>query len=655
MNTPSITCPIATRQTSSAVMNQRWMVECSEYSPKPATFEPLVNGERAFGAVHDAIMAAKHSVDIICWGFQPSMHFKRGGGQAQCIGELLVIKASLGVKVRVLCWSDSAHLTAMFAENMTPGRNVASFVSPAGDWRSTWQQAYDWEWYRRASTPDTRASSLVERVFPGLKGFRWIKLQAQELFKAGARPFENIEFAVRDLGLADRAEIAYQIWMRSREQGATELEPAGKAAAMSVIPTHHQKMVLVDYEHADRAVGFVMGHNMLDPYWDRDDHAHARADDVYGRNGFTPRQDISSRVTGPVLQDLNANFTQAWLKATGINLQTARESLAANLKPRKGFGPPMMAQVLRTQTEAGKRDIRTMYLQAVNNATQFIYIENQYFRWKPFADAVVDIARRHAEGGRDPGEHGYLHLFVVTNSSDEGMADGALGTFRMLRQLGRSEVMPSVARLEHEDYWQAKLDALHEEYIAAQVKLAAYYNRVDAMGRLDGPIERLEIERDELARQYAELKKQLQSEKSAPITPIDVPGLKVHICTLVAPDSPPDNWLEVYIHSKLMIVDDVFTTLGSANINERSMSSDSELNICVEDPAVAKPLRRQLWGLHTGDNSSSEDISTGYQKWSDVLTENNDRRNPMSQTKLRTPACSLVEFLRLSPSRKNVD
>jgi hypothetical protein len=32
------------------------------------------------------------------------------------------------------------------------------------------------------------------------------------------------------------------------------------------------------------------------------------------------------------------------------------------------------------------------------------------------------------------------------------------------------------------------------------------------MGKLAGPIERLEIERDELARQYAELKRQLKSE-----------------------------------------------------------------------------------------------------------------------------------------------
>jgi phosphatidylserine/phosphatidylglycerophosphate/cardiolipin synthase-like enzyme len=221
--------------------------------------------------------------------------------------------------------------------------------------------------------------------------------------------------------------------------------------------------------------------------------------------------------------------------------------------------------------------------------------------------------------------------------------------------LGRCEVMPSVARLEQDDYWQAKLDALHEEYIAAQRKLAAYNERVDAMGKLAGPIERLEIERDELARQYAELKRQLKSEKSTPITPTEVPGLKVHICTLVAPDSPPDNWLEVYIHSKLMIVDDVFTTLGSANINERSMSSDSELNICVEDPAVAKPLRRQLWDLHTGENSSTDDMTKNFDEWMKKLLINKERQFPQKSDKKRNPKCSLVEFLRTSDSRKNVD
>lgn len=41
----------------------------------------------------------------------------------------------------------------------------------------------------------------------------------------------------------------------------------------------------------------------------------------------------------------------------------------------------------------------------------------------------------------------------------------------------------------------------------------------------------------------------------------------------------------IYIHSKLLVVDDRYTIIGSANINDRSMlgSRDSEVCICVED------------------------------------------------------------------------
>jgi phospholipase D1/2 len=41
----------------------------------------------------------------------------------------------------------------------------------------------------------------------------------------------------------------------------------------------------------------------------------------------------------------------------------------------------------------------------------------------------------------------------------------------------------------------------------------------------------------------------------------------------------------VYVHSKLMIVDDDFVIMGSANINDRSMvgKCDSEIALIVED------------------------------------------------------------------------
>jgi len=96
--TPTIIVPIATSKTNTCQLNLPWFTQRTEYGPVPATFEPLVNGECAFGAVYDAILEAKSSVEIICWGFQPSMYFKRGDTSSLCIGQLLgVMAASSGL------------------------------------------------------------------------------------------------------------------------------------------------------------------------------------------------------------------------------------------------------------------------------------------------------------------------------------------------------------------------------------------------------------------------------------------------------------------------------------------------------------------------------------------------------------------------------
>ncbi|MGA4239027.1 phospholipase D-like domain-containing protein [Ralstonia nicotianae] len=663
MATKPIVTPLALNCTRSATITLPWFVQHTEYDSAQATFRPLVNGEEAFGAVYDAIAAAKHSIDIICWGFQPSMYFKRGRDAQGTlpIGDLLEAMGKQGVKVRLLVWSDSLHL-AQFFENMTPGNNVASYRS---DTRNSTQREFDQLWYWRANLNNVTKGSAAKWLMPGGA--------MQEIAKAirnhalRDKALTNVEFATRDFDLGERTEIAWRTWTQGKDTGRSTFTKDANAAAMAGEPSHHQKMVLVDYEMPERAVGFVMGHNTLDAYWDRDDHGYTRMHPQMGRNDHHPRQDMSSRVTGPILQYLNRNFCQAWSDATGQQLEAGRAVIASQLKLRRDFDTPVMAQILRTQSQHGKRDIEAMYLQAVNNTTNFVYIENQYFRFPPLADKIKEAAKVQFGAGRDQGKHGPLHLFVVTNSNDDGIGLGTVNTYRMLEALGRADTLPGVATLEREDARQASLGKQRAQAIDQQNQANQVIEDANAFLQTEDTASTrqwLADAQQKLKRATAkrsELEAEMKKTPSQTIESVKIDGLKVHICTLVAPDSPPNNWDYVYVHAKLMIVDDVFMTLGSANINTRSMQVDSELNICHEHSGVTQPLRKRLWGIHTRPgpaehtnsiytNAVGDDMAKAFTAWGQIIAQNVDnQRNNLA------PCASLIGFMRTSEKRSYLD
>jgi phosphatidylserine/phosphatidylglycerophosphate/cardiolipin synthase-like enzyme len=66
-------------------------------------------------------------------------------------------------------------------------------------------------------------------------------------------------------------------------------------------------------------------------------------------------------------------------------------------------------------------------------------------------------------------------------------------------------------------------------------------------------------------------------------------------CTLYQP-GPDGN--PVYVHSKAAVVDDTWLTIGSANLNEHSLFNDTEVNVVVRDPALARDVRLRLWEEH---------------------------------------------------------
>lgn len=58
----------------------------------------------------------------------------------------------------------------------------------------------------------------------------------------------------------------------------------------------------------------------------------------------------------------------------------------------------------------------------------------------------------------------------------------------------------------------------------------------------------------------------------------------------------------VYVHAKIMLVDDEWTTIGSCNIADRSFYGDTELNATFWDAGITRKLRCELMQEHTGDN-----------------------------------------------------
>jgi phosphatidylserine/phosphatidylglycerophosphate/cardiolipin synthase-like enzyme len=428
--------------------------------------------------------------------------------------------------------------------------------------------------------------------------------------------------------------------------------------------------VLVDYEAPERAVGFVMGHNTLDEYWDTDSHSSRNRDPASklapnaGPRGDAPRQDISSQVAGPILEHLHHNFATAWFDATGEDLMTNRDAMA--LGKRLKCPPDQQrhfAQILRTQAQEGRRDIETLYLQAVNNATGFIYIENQYFRWPPLAEAIKKAAIAQAQGGRDPGKHGALHLFVITNVTDDGIGKGTVNTHRMLDSLGRADTMPKITQLQRIEAAKAKAAAQEpdlSELIADQaltiasemLSLSTVLLTGDDSAISEKVREKRRDAESSAAWRLAVLEQEIKAIEQEVIKPEEIPNLKVHICSLVAPDSPAGNWMPVYIHSKLMIVDDVFTTHGSANINTRSMQVDSELNIAHEWASETQALRRRLWDLHTAGKGMQDDPEAAFAAWQEIIEENKKRQGTSAADE---PCAPLVEFHYCPATLTNLD
>ncbi|XP_042489404.1 phospholipase D alpha 1-like [Macadamia integrifolia] len=391
---------------------------------------------------------------------------------------------------------------------------------------------------------------------------------------------------------------------------------------ISTMFTHHQKIVVVDGampsggSEKRRIVSFVGGIDLCDGRYDSPFHSLFRTldtahhDDFHQPNFSTgasinkggprePWHDIHCRLEGPVAWDVLYNFEQRWRKQGGKDLlvelrdlgdiiippspvmfsednETWNVQLFRSIDGGAAFGfPDTPEDAARAGLISGKdniidRSIQDAYINAIRRAKNFIYIENQYFLgssfcWKPDDIKVEEIGALHLIPKElslkivskiEAGER--FTVYVVVPMWPEGIPES--GSVQAILDWQRRTM-----EMMYTDIFQA----LHAKGIEADLR---DYLTFFCLGN-------------------REMKKSGEYEPSEQAEPDSDYGR-----------AQKARRFMIYVHAKMMIVDDEYIIIGSANINQRSMDGarDSEIAMGAYQPyhlATRKPARGQVHGF----------------------------------------------------------
>jgi phosphatidylserine/phosphatidylglycerophosphate/cardiolipin synthase-like enzyme len=647
--------------------------------------EFLVCGEDGFASIEQDLRAATSSIDLVLWGFDPGMELVRakagasndaGLGSAQwprgtTYGDLLTQKAREGVKVRMLLWYDSTLLNK--ATGNTPDLPLAwlpahfassDLVAPTHDWLKN-------RTFSRKQLAAHRADYCTAWWRAALSG-----------------RFPNLEVRMRKAQLgAITANIAKYL----PDQVAL-IEDVGRKLAGT---HHQKPVLIdyEPGKGKPNTCAYVMGLNSVTDYWDTAEHLYndPRREVNFAAGAawkesvwyVKPYRDYAIRVQGEALYNINENFVQGWDNAQSTSLRADAPSGASggsgsnglqaqrrSIQPKDIPAPPgarHRAQIVRTQPEKLDATILKAYTLASSNAVNYIYVENQYFQLADWPQFIKKIRGQYRDGMKaakaNPADLTPLHLFVVMPQPERGQM--VPRTYETVGQLGAAESMGAynnkvqgqrkadaleppkpppegVHPFEQAEYnrrlhdWLGERSANDSATVRDSVKAVPANPKaeLEALGikplvamlmTYDAGNEAKDIrisQRDSEAQEaQAEQEANAKDNKSHKASDVDDYGV----------DIMPKRYREIYIHSKLMFVDDVYTTLGSANFNARSMVSDSEFNICTADYDFTQGARRRVWENIAGSDLDGGDgglkaIADAHYKWSQRMKGNKAAR-----------------------------
>jgi len=609
----------------------------------------LVCGEAGFAAIERDIRAATSTIDLVCWGFDPAMELTRASGQGDAdsqgrrhwprgttYGDLLSDKGRQGVQVRLLLWYDAAYLNLIEgnqplfggylwqALKMVKNHLVHQGAGNAPDLPLAWpQEPPTAPVHLRAPRPRRPVGEATQQEARTAYAQAWWRAAL-----SGGLP--GVEVRFRQTRTADIVALKNQ-----HLPGAASLTEAG---SMAFVGTHHQKPILIDYHpgqgrYPDAAqarphtCGYVMGLNSVTSYWDSERHLYndPRREVAFGKGGprswhVKPYRDYAIRVEGEVLACLNRNFVNAWDAAEKTHPQASTQSLKAQ---RAQLQPPPKgqhrAQIVRTHPEERDATILKTYALATSNAVNYIYVENQYVQLAEWVRFIKAVRRRQesfaTKAKARPRDIPALHLMVVMPQPERGAM--VPSTYDALAQMGQAQTVRGYHERVEDLRQGRELDGVVP---TGQLWLKSSLKATPPQAQIQKELERLNIKtlvamlmtydheneaRQMLIGQRDNDAQEAQAKAEARRSPAKRAS-DVHATAQGPNNIRPRRYREIYIHSKLMLIDDVFITLGSANLNVRSMVGDSELNIACADYGFARDARERVW-----KNLAGEDLGGG--------------------------------------------
>ncbi|XP_054779950.1 phospholipase D alpha 4 [Prosopis cineraria] len=344
--------------------------------------------------------------------------------------------------------------------------------------------------------------------------------------------------------------------------------------------SHHQKTITVDVKAPksvnDREImSFVGGLDLCDGRYDTEQHSlfqtlnsESHRYDFYQTNiaGASlnkggprePWHDAHACVIGGAAWDVLTNFEQRWRKQCNPSLLVPASALA-NLMPQNCSSIPIernwKVQVYRSIDHISayqlfrkftvERSIHDAYVEAIRRADRFIYIENQYFT------GGCDLW----DNNKNSGCRNIIPIEIALKVASKIKAKKRFAVYVVIPMW--PEGLPESETVQDILHWT-------RETVAMMYRLIG--EAIQESGEAGHPRDYLNFFC------LANREQKGEGEYLPPHSP--------HPETQYW-NAQKSRRFMVYVHSKLMIVDDLYLLIGSANVNQRSMDGQRDTEIAI--------------------------------------------------------------------------